>query len=356
MYIRSFEGLTYDDVLLVPKFSYIKSRREVVGARNIDISTTFCGFKVKIPIISSPMDTVSGFDMVNKMSSLGALGAFHRVNTVVEQADWVDNLPTDYIKIAAVGSKDSDRARVDKLVSNGVDVLIIDIAHGDSLNCINMLKYIKSNYPQHNVIAGSIATYDGARHMIDWGADGIRCGIGNSGICSTRLVSGFGVPSLTSVMDCATAIRVSKTDTTLIADGGIRSSGDIVKALASGADMVMLGGLLAGTDESPGEIIRGYTKNMLGVTDTYKVYRGMASEEVHDSLNGDDVDYTPEGIVSKVPYKGPVSGVISKLVGGIRSGLSYGGAYNLEELRLNAEFIRITNSGLVESGTYGGEK
>lgn len=258
---------------------------------------------------------------------------------------------------AAIGVRGDFLERAKKLVDSDVDVLVLDIAHGDSAYALEAIKRIKKALPEVELIAGNIATSEGAAHLIKSGADSIKVGVGSGSICITRIVTGSGVPQLTAISDCSLIAKDS--GVTLIADGGIRNSGDITKSLVAGADSVMIGSLLAGTDESPGEIVfRG--------TQRYKVTRGMASmaarrdqlqregrlvseSEVQNHEDGDLSDFVPEGVEAIVPYKGGAVFVIRQLAGGLRSGLSYCGASNLKELKSNGRFIKITDVGLIES-------
>jgi IMP dehydrogenase len=251
---------------------------------------------------------------------------------------------------AAVGVKDGFIERADKLIQAGADVLVIDIAHGHSDLAIEALQKLKKHFPNTDVIAGNVATAEGTRDLIDAGADAVKVGVGPGSICITRIVTGCGVPQLTAVMECAAVAR--ERGVPIIADGGIRNSGDIVKALAGGASTVMLGSTLAGTDESPGEtLIKGGKK--------VKVIRGMAgyganlSNRQRQQMRSDDIfEVVPEGVEGVVPYRGPVAGIIKQLVGGICSGISYCGADDIPGMQRNAEFVRITSAGKTESGSH----
>jgi len=256
---------------------------------------------------------------------------------------------------AAVGVKDSegleggylDRARA--LVAAGVDVLVVDIAHGHSSLAINATKTLKSVFPNMEVIAGNVATADGARDLIAAGAYAIKVGVGPGSICITRIVTGCGVPQLTALLDCVSEAR--KHGIPVIADGGMQNSGDVMKALAAGADTVMLGSALAGTDESPGKPLVKDGKKV-------KVIRGMAgygasmSRRQKQGVSDDVFDIIPEGVEAIVPYRGPLAGIIRQLVGGICSGLSYCGSLTVPELHQKAEFIMITGAGKKESGSH----
>ncbi|MBR2376773.1 MAG: IMP dehydrogenase [Clostridia bacterium] len=247
---------------------------------------------------------------------------------------------------AAVGTAGNTFERIAELVKNKVDIITIDTAHGHSAGVIETVKKVKALYPNLPVIAGNIATSAAVEALIDAGADVVKVGIGPGSICTTRIVAGIGVPQLTAVMDCAeTAHKLGKT---IIADGGIKYSGDITKALAAGGNAVMLGSLLAGTKESPGEI-------ELYQGRSFKVYRGMGSLSAMAAGSSDRYfqegakKLVPEGVEGRVPYRGTVSDIVFQLLGGIRSGMGYCGAKDLESLRNNAEFVRITNAGLKES-------
>ncbi|MCD4760900.1 IMP dehydrogenase, partial [bacterium] len=250
---------------------------------------------------------------------------------------------------AAVGVRSGFMSRVDALVRAGADVLVVDIAHGHSDNALSVIKEIKKRHPNAEIIGGNIATAKAAQDMIKAGADALKIGIGPGSICTTRITTGFGVPQLTAIFNVYRAARKHKIP--IIADGGIKQPGDIVKALAAGADTVMSGGQLSGTKESPGPTIVHQGRQ-------YKVSRGMAS--LTAALSRPDAkekikEITPEGVESRVPYRGPVQNIINQYIGGLRSGMSYGNAYNLEELRKNAQFIRITNAGITESNSHDNE-
>lgn len=247
---------------------------------------------------------------------------------------------------AAVGVEDKDKERVRALLDAGVDIIVVDTAHGHSERVIEMVKWIKRNLPECEVIAGNIATPEAYLDLVEVGADGVKVGVGPGSICTTRVVAGVGVPQLSAIMDIYEARK--EKDVPIIADGGIRYSGDIVKALAAGADSVMLGGLLAGTDESPGDtvILEGRR---------YKSYRGMGSLGALAESGGaryfqeGSTKFVPEGVEGMVPYKGSVSEVLYQLVGGLRSGMGYIGARNLKELREKAVFVEITQNAVRES-------
>ncbi|MFM7202919.1 MAG: IMP dehydrogenase [Myxococcota bacterium] len=255
---------------------------------------------------------------------------------------------------AAVGVGADRDARVEALLAAGVDVICVDTAHGHSSRVIESVRAIKTRFPQARVLAGNIATADAARALIDAGADGLKVGIGPGSICTTRVVAGVGVPQITAVADVAEVAR--QADIPVIADGGIKYSGDIAKAIAAGADSVMIGSLFAGTDESPGEVVLYQGRS-------YKVYRGMGSIEAmkqgssdryfqDDGGEGSGGKLVPEGIVGRVPYKGPLAAMIFQLVGGLRSAMGYTGCPTIPELKSRAQFVRITSAGLRESHVH----
>ncbi len=253
---------------------------------------------------------------------------------------------------AAVSTGADTMERVEELVKAGVDLIIVDTAHGHSNKVLETIKKIKSKFPELDLVGGNVATADATKALIKAGVDAVKVGIGPGSICTTRIVAGIGVPQLTAIMDCAEAVK--GTDIKLIGDGGIKFSGDIVKALAGGADVVMIGGLLAGTDESPGEMVHYQGRS-------YKVYRGMGSIGAMKKGSGDryfqeDVEETyklvPEGVEGQVPYRGSLSLVIYQLMGGIKSGMGYIGAKDISELKNKAKFVRLTAQGLKESHAH----
>ena len=263
---------------------------------------------------------------------------------------------------AAIGVKPEDIKRSELLLAAGADVLVLDIAHGHADHCIEMVRSLRREFPKSQIVAGNVATADGARELADAGADAIKVGIGPGSICTTRIVTGFGVPQLTAIMDSAAGLAAGGFKIPLIADGGIKTSGDVVKALAAGANTVMIGSLFAGCEEAPGSpVIRDGQK--------FKVVRGMASlgaamgrkaaennaENSNDESAESQADWdkvVPEGVEAVVPYRGNVGEIVYQLVGGLRSGLSYGGARTIKELQEKAEFIEISSAGVRESNSH----
>jgi len=337
------EGLTFNDVLLTPKKSIVNSRSD------IDVSTDLTkNLRLKIPLISASMDTVTEAEMAIALGKEGGLGILHRFMEIEKLVEEVRKVKQNNVLVgAAIGANNGYLAKAESLVNAGVDVLSIDIAHGHSKIMIDAIKNIKQKF-DIDLIAGNIATRNATEDLIEAGADCVKIGVGPGSTCTTRVVTGAGVPQLSAIMDVYEYCK--KKNIPLIADGGIRSSGDMVKALVGGASAIMCGSLFSGTDESPGNIVE--KDNM-----KYKVFRGMASKSAAIKNmkinNGDtmglDKIIMPEGVEAYVKYKGSVTPIIKKLVMGIKSGISYCGSVNIEELRENAEFIKMTKAGLSES-------
>ena len=334
------EGLTFDDVLLVPAFSEVVPKQVLLNcrfSRNISLD---------IPIVSAAMDTVTEAPMARALAREGGIGVIHKNMPAERQAAQVAEVKRDGGKVAAaVGIGGGSLERVEALSAAGADAVVLDCAHGHSKNVVDLLKQIKRTFNNIDVVVGNIATADAAKCLIEAGADGVKVGIGPGSICTTRVVAGVGVPQLSAIFEVAKAAR--GTGVPVIGDGGLRYSGDAVKALAAGADCLMFGSMFAGTEEAPGEtFVDG------GIL--YKVFRGMGSLDAMQAGSSDRYfqegasKLVPEGIVGKVAYKGPVADVIFQLIGGIRSGMGYCGAPDLAALK-NAKFVRITTSGMVES-------
>lgn len=483
MKIRTTKGLTFDDVLLVPKRSGVESRQ------NVDTSTLLTPtIRLQVPIVSANMDTVTEAAMAIAMARAGGIGIIHRfmtiegqarqvarvkraegymvehpyaihqsasiaearrlmtlyevgglvvtdggdelvglitqrdillapdehaaVQTVMTPPDQIISVPPDVspaearallhehrleklpvvardgklvglitaqdivkqerypaatkdekgrLRVgAAIGVRPGDMERAEALLAAGADLLVVDIAHGHADHCIRIVKELRRAFPDAQVVAGNVATRDGARELAEAGADAIKVGVGPGSICTTRIVTGFGVPQLTAIMDSVAGVADTGRNIPIIADGGIKTSGDMVKALAAGAATVMVGSLFAGCEEAPGAtVIRNGQK--------FKVVRGMASlgaamgrkaverGEDEDESAESQVDWekvVPEGVEAVVPYRGRVEELIYQLVGGLRSGLSYGGATTITELQANAEFIEITPAGIRESHSH----
>lgn len=332
------QGLTYDDVLLVPQLSD-------VNPSGVDVSSNLTKkIKLEIPIMSAAMDTVSEVKMAIALARLGGIAVLHRSNTIEEQVKMVKKVKKEGLLVAvACGPHDIDRA---KAVSEaGADLVVVDCAHAHKPGVIADAKKIKKNI-KAELMMGNIGTAKAARELAKV-ADAIKVGIGPGSICSTRVVAGVGVPQLTAVEEVVTAVKDKKIP--VVADGGLKYSGDVVKAFAVGARAVMLGSMLAGLDESPGKsIVIGGKK--------YKVYRGMGSEAVMNKGKSSDryfqsgqKKYVPEGVEGVVEYKGKLEDVIYQLIGGLKSGMGYIGAKKISEMPSRAEFVQITGAGLKES-------
>lgn len=340
MKFRDNPGYSFDDVLLVPQHSKIASRADV------DLSTTLgMGIKLKLPLLSANMDTVTELDMAVAMGRAGAAGVLHRFDTPEIQIGWAEECVARLVpSILSVGiGRDGDEAlellnsiRADRLQYIAV---CVDVAHGDHACVLMTINRIRKVHPMMDIIAGNVVTCDAAFRLYEAGANIIKVGIGPGSVCSTRVVSGHGMPQLSAIIEVAEQVKLR--GCSVIADGGIRYPGDIVKALAAGADAVMLGSLLAGTDETPGE---KFVKHGT----TYKRFRGMASRETQLEKRPGKTPRV-EGVSAEVPYRGPVHDTLNNLEAGIRSGLSYSGAANLEEFRKVAEFIVVTGNTLKEN-------
>lgn len=336
-------GLTFDDVLLVPRYSEISSRKHPNLKTQITKNHT-----IDLPVITANMDTITEKEMACAMASLGGIGSLHRFMTEQEQVDQVKAIEK-YLKeknlktpiAASIGVKEEGMKRADALVNVGVQIITLDIAHGDSIMMMETLDYLKKKYPHVDVIAGNVATADGVKRMIERGADAVKVGIGPGSMCTTRIITGHGLPQLTAI---ALAVSVAKKhNIPVIADGGLKNSGDIVKALAAGASSVMVGSLVSGTLETPGELKGGM-----------KQYRGMASKAAQVSWRGEmPQGMAAEGESTMIPCKGSAENVINELMGGLRSGMTYLGVDNIPAMSENALFIQMTASGMNESKPHG---
>jgi IMP dehydrogenase len=331
-------GLTFDDVLIVPAKSDVRSRKTPQLKVQLTKKIT-----LDIPFISANMDTVTESAMAIAMGRLGGFGIIHRFIPIETQCLEVRKVVEAGLKVvgASVGVSDDFRERSQALVDAGANILTIDIAHGHSVAMIETLKFLKDSFPTVEIIAGNIATPEGTQDLIEAGADAVKVGIGPGSMCTTRLITGCGVPQLTAIAMCQEVAE--KTLTPIIADGGVRTSGDAMKALAAGASTIMIGSLLAGTIETPGEIKKGY-----------KLYRGMASKSAQVSWRGEvPQGMAPEGESTYVPCKGHVQDVIGELCGGLRSGMSYVNAVSVNDIHERAFFIEMTPTGFRESTAHG---
>lgn len=358
------EYLTYDDVLLLP--SYSDFRRD-----EISLETKLSkNISLKAPFVSAPMDTVTENVLAIALAQLGGIGIIHRNLTIEDQVNEVKKVVEQKLLVgAAIGASKGFEERAEALIQAGVSLICIDSAHGYADFIIEAIRYIKKHFPTIDIMAGNVATYDGTKALIDAGADSIRVGMGPGAICTTRIVSGMGVPQLTAVAEC---VRAAKPDNIpVVADGGIKYSGDMVKAFAVGASTVMMGRMFAACEEAPGEKISlspehvpARFKDILKEKkDSYvfKTYRGMGSigamnkgtqikseDEFHGKSYKDRV-LVAEGVEGLVPVNGTVKDVIDQMSGGIKSGLYYVGCKTFDELYEKSQFIKITQASLTES-------
>lgn len=357
-------GLTFDDVLLIPNYSGF-SRSDI----NLETNLTK-KMKLSIPFVSSPMDTVTDSKLAIALAEIGGIGIIHRNMTIADQARDVKKVKNKKLLVgAAIGASKGFEDRVDALVKAGVDVVVVDSAHGYSKGVIDAVSFIKQKYNNLQVIGGNVATYDGAKALIAAKADAIRVGMGPGAICTTRIISGMGVPQITAIFETARAAK--KAGVPIIADGGIKYSGDMVKALAAGASSVMMGNFFAASIEAPGEIVNltadqvpSRFGNILKAnikSYKFKQYRAMGSigamkegarikseDEFHGKSYKDRV-MVAEGVEALVPVKGTTKDIVDQAVGGIRSGMYYVGVKTIPELWQKAKFIQITQASLTES-------
>lgn len=357
----SKKGLTFDDVLLIPAESHVLPNE-------VDLSVNLAdNIKLNLPFISAGMDTVTESSMAIAMALQGGMGVIHKNMSIVAQAGEVATVKgvmlsgnftraavdeeNKLLVAAAVGVTSDTFQRAQALLEAGANAIVIDTAHGHSAGVLRKIKEIREHFPKATLIAGNVATAEGTKALFDSGVDIVKVGIGPGSICTTRIIAGVGVPQITAIYDAASVAR--EYGKTIIADGGIKYSGDIVKAIAAGGNAVMLGSMFAGTTETPGQIITDGDKK-------YKVYRGMGSIGAMAQSHGSSDRYfqggvneanklVPEGIEARVEYKGDVSDTIFQLIGGLRSGMGYVGARNIDELINKAQFVQMTNSGLRES-------
>lgn len=365
MAITNFtQYLTFDDVLIMPGYADF-------NRSHIDLTTNLTKkIKLKIPLVASPMDTVTESKLAIALGKLGGIGIIHRNLTVGDQVSEVKKVRSENVLVgAAIGASSGFEERVTALVKAGVDVVVIDSAHGFAKSVILAIEYIKSRFQKTQLVAGNVATFAGAKALIKAGVDGLRVGMGPGAICTTRIVSGMGMPQLTAIMETVKAAK--KAHVPVIADGGIKYSGDMVKALAAGAATVMMGSYFAQATEAPGKIVELEAKHVPsrfksilknGVSSyQFKEYRGMGSvaamqkgakikseDEYHGKSYKDRV-LVAEGVEGLIPIKGTVKQIVDQAVGGIKSGMYYIGAKNIPELWQKANFITITQASLIES-------
>lgn len=334
---------SYDDVLIIPKYNTVLSRKDV------DFRTKVTrNHYIDNPLIIANMDTVCESEMAIAMGKLGGLGVLHRFNTIKDEAQMVREVKAENLLCAAaLGIKDYEE-RLEALVEAKVDIIVLDVAHGHSRLMGKVLEFIKDTYPNIDVMVGNIATKEAAEYFLKKGADAIKVGIGPGSMCTTRIMTGAGIPQLSAVMDAYDGV---KGEIPICADGGIRYPGDVTKAIGAGADTVMIGSVVSGCDETPGEIIEEK-----GVK--YKLYRGMASYDAaikKQRVDGKDVKevISVEGDKTYVEIKGPVERVVRRYLGGLASGMTYVGAKCIYDIKGRVDFVEITRNGVKESAAHG---
>ena len=338
------EALTFDDVLLLPRFSNI-----LPAETDISLNLTK-NIKLNTPFLSSAMDTVTESSMATAIAKSGGIGVIHRNLNIKKQSQEVAKVKKNKFYVgAAIGTSSEDLNRAKLLIDSGVDLLVIDTAHGHSEKVLKILSKVKKSNSNIPICVGNIATGEAAKKLYNSGANIIKVGIGPGSICTTRMVAGIGVPQITAIMEVSKVLKGKNIK--IISDGGIKFSGDIAKALAAGADAIMMGSIFAGTEESPGKKFK--VKNKF-----YKQYRGMgsigamsagSSNRYFQKNHKDKSKFIPEGVDGRVEYKGNVSKIIYQLKGGLRSSMGYIGAKKLKDIKKNAKFIKITKAGFYES-------
>ncbi len=325
-------SFTFDDVLLVPSYNHYESRKHV----DVSVTDRLGKFSLKLPVITSNMDTITEDKMANFIGDKGGMGALHRFCSIEENVEMFKKCKHRAFVSIGCGPKDIERAAA--LRDAGAEYFCLDVAHAHARYVGRTIKNLRELLKDNAcILAGNVATYAGADYLASCGADLIKVGIGGGSVCTTRIKTGFGIPTLTSVKECA------KVDRSIVADGGIRFAGDIVKALAFGADFVMIGGMLAGTSSTPGNPISVDGKKV-------KQYRGMASREAQEDFIGEMTEWkTAEGVATNVPYREDEDKIIADIVGGLRSGLTYAGAANVRELQRKLNYVLVTPAGRHES-------
>jgi len=342
------EGLAFDDVLLIP------ARSDVLPTQVSTSTLLTRSIELEIPILSAAMDTVTESALAIALGRAGGLGIIHRNLPVAGQVEEVARVKAAGVRVgAAVGVSGDADERAAALVAAGVDVIVVDTAHGHSGGVIRMVEKVKARH-RIQVVAGNVATGEATEELIAAGADGVKVGMGPGAICTTRIVAGAGMPQITAILDCAEVAE--RHGIPICADGGIQHSGDIAKAIGAGAHTVMLGGLLAGTDESPGELVttsEGRFKSYRGMGSlgamTARGQTGRSVDRYGQQDVGEFSKLVPEGVEGRVPALGPLAPLLHQLVGGLRAGMGYVGAATVEELRERARFVRISGAGIRES-------
>lgn len=326
------QAITFDDVLLIPAYNPYESRKDV----DISMQDRQGKLKLSFPVITSNMDTITESGMANFMGSKGGMGALHRFMSVEQNV--AEFKKCEYPVFVSLGCAEKDLERAEALRDAGASYFIVDVAHGHARYVGRTLKRLREILPNECIMAGNVATYAGSDYLASCGADMIKVGIGGGSVCSTRIKTGFGVPMLTSLKDCA------RVDRSIVADGGIRTAGDLVKALAFGADFVMVGGIFSGTRVTPGPV------KILDSGEKVKEYRGMASREAHENFMGTMPEWkTAEGVSTYVPYREDEEAIVADLIGGLRSGLTYGGASTIPELQRKLNYVVVSQASRIES-------
>ena len=329
------QAITFDDVLLTPNYNHYESRRDV------DISQTDRTGKLKLdlPVMTANMDTITESRMANFISAKGGIGFLHRFLSI--EANILEFKKCTGRVFVSIGCSDAEMVRAEALRDAGAEYFCIDVAHAHARYVGHTLRRLREVLPHACIVAGNVATYAGADYLAASGADIIKVGIGGGSVCTTRIKTGFGIPNLTAIQDCA------RMDRSIIADGGIRYPGDIVKALAFGADFVMVGGMLAGTRPTPGDAVKREDGKMV------KRFRGMASREAQEDFHGGIAEWkTAEGVQLDVPYSENEEAIVADIVGGLRSGLTYGGAASIAELQRKMGYVLISPAGRAESHAH----
>ena len=344
------KGFSFDDVLIIPKYNKVPSRKDVIFKTRVTRN-----YFIDMPLIAANMDTVCESKMAIAIGKLGGLGVLHRFMSIEEQVEEVRKVKeVGLLCSAAIGIKDYEE-RIPPLIRAGVDILVLDVAHGHSKRVGKVLDWFKINFPNNDpskrkidIMVGNVATKDAAEYFISKGADAIKVGIGPGSMCTTRIMTGAGVPQLTAIMD---AYEATQKRIPVCADGGIRRPGDVVKALGAGADTVMLGSVFSGAEETPGEVIERNGKK-------FKKYRGMASYGAAmkkmqiDGKKHEEI-INVEGEVTEVEFKGPIEPIVKKYLGGLASGMTYMGVDTIDKLSGKSDFIEISHSGWKESIAHG---
>ena len=331
------EAITYDDVLLVPSYNHWESRKVV----DISVQDRTEKVTLKLPLMTANMDTITEAEMVNFIGAKGGIGVLHRFMSIDKNVEIYKKC--EHSAFVSIGCTAEELERAEALKGAGATMFCVDVAHAHAKYVGKTLKNIRDMLGKEAcLMAGNVATYAGADYLASCGADIVKVGIGGGGVCTTCIKTGFGVPNLTAIQECS---RVSRS---IVADGGIRTPGDIVKALAFGADFVMVGSMLAGTTPTPGEVL---TKVGQGGEETkVKIFRGMASSEVQDDYHGGMAEWrTAEGVSTEVPFNNNEDGIIADIIGGLRSGMTYAGASTIKELQRKLVYVKITPAGKIES-------